>query len=278
MDWARAKSILICIFIALNIFLLITISKFYFRDNPSEETIVNAINALKSRGVIVKTEIPRYNEKVGKLSYYDSTCEKNNIIYNFFGENKNLTRTRVGNTEEVIFDNKKIIFDDSGKLRYEDINPKSSINTSDKFSVLKQIEKIVKNFNIPFEKFYEDEYTRNNDSATDVILILKYKNFFVFDNYVKAEATDKGITYLEIKYRDVKGITSKKKILPIYQVLLKNFKGANNGSVIEGIDIGFKENILELGTKETNDIPAWRIRIEKGKCRYFKAYTGEEIM
>lgn len=67
--------------------------------------------------------------------------------------------------------------------------------------------------------------------------------------------------------------------MPAYQILIKNLIN-NSGMVIKEINIGFGEQNIGKDTKVLDDLPVWRVILQKDEKieeRYFKVYNGEEV-
>lgn len=256
MDWSKAKNILIVLFAFLNIFLFILIGKYYFNKDATKESIANTVALLEARGVKLKCEIPvNYQSDIGTLSFDLNSA--------------NLKSTAVNKL-------KTVNFIDDNTFIYKTSNIMKGIDITDTSAVLKYIKELVYEI-IPVSRFQLDSVTEDEEGGYLYVLNERYKNYIVFDNYLKLHVENNGDFSFECRYRKINNIVSIKKILPCYQVLIKNFNKKDQSVIITAIDLGFKENVILDGAKSLNDIPVWRVRLESGEEIFYKAYSGETI-
>jgi hypothetical protein len=132
---------------------------------------------------------------------------------------------------------------------------------------------------IPFEKFYFDKTEETSEGQKIYTFRQKKEGFWLYSNYVEVAISQNGITYLKYNNRNAKEISGSQKIVPAYQILVKNLID-DSGTVISKIDLGFGEQVVGDDTKVLDDIPVWRITAKKSEKiveRYFKVYNGEEV-
>ena len=280
MEWIKAKNILIVIFVMLNIFLAVTLINSYRGSDIPQSAIDNTLKVLKQRGVAVDCELPLYNKQMGTLIYENTGLDKEIITKKFLGDNTKVSDAPdKGITQGTMI----LTFKDEYSFTYENSEPKDSIN---KLSSSEEVEKYIKDkfkeIGIPISDFSFDRAAEDvNSGQKTYIYRQKYKECWIYKNEIALQLSTKGISSITCRYRQVNSITKGKKIIPAYQVLLKNFIGKNN-ITINKVDIGYVENVMEEGTKTLDDIPAWRVQIfDKDKGEYdepfFKAYTGEML-
>lgn len=256
--------------------MLILILDFYFGNNFSKDTIENVAIALKERGVSIECEIPKFNKDIGTMSYStDEVFNKSKMVTNIL-KISNMSLKEIQNFRMFENNGKKLVFIDSSTMSFEDNKSQYKLNTSSNFEVEKYIKKMCEQFNLPVSNFYVDSVSKNSDSNMLYILKEKYRGMIIYDNYIEAVVSVRGIKFIKCRYRKIKEIASAKKIMPAFQVLLKNFVGSNDIKIIS-IDIGFKEHIIETGIKELDDIPVWRVRTKDSGTKFFRAYNGELI-
>lgn len=264
MDWARAKSILIWIYVIVNIFFAIVIGRAYRRDYITKDTIDNTIIALKNRGVLVKCDMSMYNKEIGTLSYNKFEFDKCNIVRNILGQDfKEGEDTYISGGKEINFVNKN-------KLMYKDYNYR--VNKMQKSDIIKHVDCLLREIGVKFC----DKIIEKDEGNSQIIIYERYKKFQIFGNYAKINLS-KDMLLVEVNYKKIKRINNAKRdIMPIYQVLLKNMVD-KKGSSITNISLGFRESILGYNIKELDDIPVWRVRFNDGNDIFYKAYTGKEV-
>ena len=264
LDWSRAKSILIYVYVVVNIFLTIAIGGVYRKDYISKDTIDNTIIALKNRGVLVKCDMSMYNKEIGTLSYNKFEFDKHYIIKNIFGQD-------LFQDEDIyILGSREIDFVSKNKLVYKDYNYR--VNKIQESDIIRYVDWLFLKIGVRFE----GKIIENDEANNQIIIYERYKNFYVFGNFVKINL-NKDILTIEVNYKKIKKLNNaKKEIMPIHQVLLKNIVDKKGSSIIS-ISLGFRESILGYNIKELDDIPVWRIRFDDGKEVFYKAYTGKEV-
>lgn len=262
MNWGHTKNIIICVYIILNIFLITVFYKNNTSENISKSTINNTIIALKKKGVLVNCELPMYNKDTGTLSYDKFEFDRKRIVYDMFEQNYS------DDNNIYISDNKEIKFVNENMIIYTDYN--YYVHNKSKNDIINSVEEILEKIGI---KFKDKAIER---IANDIVIYERYKNFYVFENYVKA-TTDNNILKIEINYRKIKDINNRKReIMPIYQVLIKNMINIK-GRKITDISFGFKESTIGDNIKELDDIPVWRLKLSNNDYIFYRAYTGQEL-
>lgn len=297
LDWSKAKSILIVIFVILNLFLAGVIIKLANDEGISQDTIENAKKALLNRGVIVNSEIPLYNKKIGTLVYGDESINKKRIVKNFLGQEEYIKEELTEDLEEgskenlkedleesakeknmsqeiIEKDGKEIIFKDNDNFIYKNKNL-SYIISADKSSgeVLDSLKKLFKGTGVPINQFVFDKM-ENGDTY---IFRQKYNEFWIFENYISVLMSKEDVLQLECRYRKIDGIEQGSDILTAHQVLIKNHDSIKDIEIV-AIDLGFKEIAVQNGARETtDDIPVWRIRTSGDEELFYRVYDGEKI-
>lgn len=278
MDWAKAKNILIFIFVLLNLFLSITIIVFFNSDNISVEAIDNTYKILENRGVVLDCDIPIYNKEMGTLISSNTIIDKDLIIKRFFGDVKYIEEN-FNDSINAVCGNKKLVIEKVNTFVYNNSDPQETIYLTDSKRVQSYLANLFSEINVSFEKFYFDKQEEIADGQKKYTFRQKKDGFWLYSNYVEVAISKNGITYLKYNNRSAKEVTEGQKIMPAYQILIKNLI-SDKGTVINQIDLGFGEQFMGKDTKVIDDIPVWRvttIKYEKIVERYFKVYNGEEV-
>ncbi len=278
MDWARAKNILILIFVLLNLFLLSMMTDLFNFDNISGEAIDSTLKVLKDRGIIVNCEIPVYNKPIGTLISSDTMFDKDLIIKCFFGDEKYI-EDDLGTGIMAVCGNKELMIDKANTFVYKNKAPKEPIDLNNVKAVHSYLTDLFKGLDVSFEKFHIDRVEELPDGQKNYIFRQKKDGFWLYSNYVYITISKSGIIYLKYNMRNVDEFTKGQKIMPAYQVLIKNLIH-DKGTVLEKIDVGFGEQFMGEDTKVLDDLPVWRITLRKDakiEERYYKVYNGEEV-
>lgn len=278
MDWAKAKNILIFIFVLLNLLLSISIITLFKPDKISREAIDNSYKVLENRGVVVNCDIPLYNKEMGTLISSNTSFDKDLIIKRFFGEVKYIEEI-FDESINAVCGSKKLVIEKVNTFVYNNSDPEEGDYLTDFKKVQSYLADLFKSINLSFEKFYFDKMEDMEDGQKKYTFRQKKGEFWLYSNYVEVTVSKNGITYLKYNNRKAKEITGSQKIMPAYQILIKNLT-EDSGTIINKIDLGFGEQFVGNDTKVLDDIPVWRITAEKSKKiteRYFKVYNGEEV-
>ncbi|NJD01679.1 MAG: hypothetical protein FIA99_03555 [Ruminiclostridium sp.] len=280
MEWARAKNIIIILFIVLNVFLLSRIILEYGNQGISKEAVMNMGKILDSRGVVVECEIPRYDRDTPRLRFENWSLETAGLVEKLLGI-KTDTGGETGG-EEKTFENgmKKLVFTGPNTFTYLNGMPDDTVNISDLSETEKYLKKFLKDRKLDNPSYVRDGLPEREGSSVAFTYLEKYKGYLVFDNYLKAVVTDKGVTRLEAGQRKINGFSSEEisDISTAYQILLENFAGSDK-AVITAIDLGYKEaGRDENGLQSSEQLPVWRIKVKGSiKPRWFGASDGKEI-
>lgn len=277
MDWSRAKNILILIFVLLNVFLSATIISELKGNKVTKEIISNAKLALKERGVEVNCNISDYNGSVGNLTYKKMSFDRMRLVQNIFGEETVIDELlEQGYIER---NGRELRFLDEYSFVFKNFEPEealSGLNNPDK--VLGYVEKLLKGTELPVLDFKIDFVEHENEGTETYVFRQKYRDFWVIENHITVNLSE---DYLEIvcRYQKVDSIKNSKKVMPVYQVLLKNHEIIKD-IAINKIELGFKNSERDDGRRETDGIPVWCVEIESNGNKvkkYFNAYDGDEI-
>jgi len=277
MDWGRAKSILIIMLLALNIFLLANIFLISAGDAFRGQDVSAASRILEKRGVGLKCRIPASANSVGKLFFKETAVNRPAVFKRLFGSAQNPPSfTSPG--AKIADGSKTLNFEGDNSFTFEDKHPSVDINLAGPGGNGENIKKLLAEMRLPVSSFYLDGTTNNPDGTVTCVLYEKYGGYAVFDNYAVVTALDGRLASLKWHYKKPENIVpGARKIISASQILLKNYI-AGDKAVITSIDLGFMEYKLERDTKELYGLPVWRIRTEDGKTRYFKASDdGGEI-
>lgn len=278
MDWARAKNILIFLFLFLNLFLSLMMVKFFSSDNLSDEDIDNTFKVLEDRGITVECDIPLYNKQIGTLSNANITLDKDLIIKAFFGDEK-YTEENLDLNTVAVYGSKKLLINKLNTFVYSNSAPNETADLADSKSVHSYLSNLSKRMNLAFKNFYLDKTEDIPDGQKKYTFRQKKDGFWLYSNYVEINVGKAGVTYLKYNNRNSGEFTGSKKIMPAYQILIKNLI-YDSGVAISKIDIGFGEQNMGKDTKVLDDLPVWRVMLKKGEKieeRYFKVYNGEEV-
>lgn len=261
MSWERVKTVLIFLFLAINIFL---VTFMFMGINQTTEidrtTVLGTVKVLSSGGItvdadIVPTSIPKYdNVDVYNLALDDAFKEKagkslklTDSEFEFFYDydvskvdEANIDKTVKGILKDLSIDTKCVVISHSGqgdklyaKVRYEDDNMK---------------------FYEPYIAFYKEN------------------GGFKVKGYWFTPKTD--IQKSKTRGQDMAYITS-----ILVDFMSNTDRGENESQIISGIDIGYSVQNYNTGSVHMSvpAVPAVKIATDDGCEYYYNARTGEYL-
>ena len=261
MDLAKAKSVVIVMLLAFNIFLLFNNVTYSKRQGIQSETIENVEKILKTRGVTLECRIPTASREAHRLEYGNGGLDRDAIAAKLLGESYMVS----GGGGQYGYGGKEIVFSGSTSLLFTDDKPASAVDIGDDDKVTKAALKYLKDKGLAGGTYVVDALERSRDGSVVVYFIEEYDGFLVYDNYSTVTVTAKGITRLEYNRLQIKGFTAERveDFAAAYQVLLANFKDGGK-QVITDIDIGYKhsDDYSMNGKESVELLPVWRIKIK----------------
>lgn len=274
MDVSKAKSIIIVLLIAFNLFLLSN-NLFYLGGQGEQKvTVKNAEVILKQRGVTLECSIPVSSDSYHRLEYGNGEINRAEVTDKLFG---NLyDGPNDGNMLE--YQGKRITFDNSNTFIYSNEQPASNFDIRSGEKARKTALAVLNELDLLNGKYVADKLMYNQDDSVTVVFLEQYEGFLLYDNYCSVTMTGRGIVRIEYKKLQVKGFTAKKvEHLQAYQALLAHFKIGSNDT-ITSIDSGYKldETSVE-GLESVELLPVWRIQVKGGsKPLYLSSYSSVE--
>ncbi len=268
MDWAKAKTIFIIVFLLLNIFLLST-NIFTNSDLRFQSDYTRYAKAyLDSRDIQIDSRIKDRTGKVGSLIYAAKRFNFDQLTEFIFGKKISLSEesdTIVYKEEEEklmlvgeeLYIQKKL--DDADRL----------FNDSKAFS--RKVYKMLKDMGYSKANLY----LKSQDQSADeqwMNFLLKYQNGLLFDQEITVRLNKNGFLTMLLPTREVKQTSSvKEEVLSAYQVLVMG--ELPEGAHVKCVDFGFRQT----GEGEYYYSPVWRILFTNGDIYYYDAYTGVKL-
>lgn len=280
MDAAKAKSVVIVLLIAFNIFLLVNNLSNAGGQGVQKETIENAAAILKQRGVTLECGIPSTPAGVHRLEYRNGKLDREKIAQGLLGDRYDILEG--GN--EYISDGEKIIFtgdtsfvftDDQSVLNNNTQSTQKNIDLRSDKKIAEGALEFLEGKGLISGRYVVDEVARNQDDSVDVVFIEDYEGLLLFDNYCAVTLTEKGVIQLIYSKLQANGFSAERtERFEAYQALLAAFK-AGSTQVITDIDNGYKlEEAVMDGMESVELQPVWRVKL-KGEAE--PLYIGSSI-
>jgi hypothetical protein len=279
MYWARAKNILIFTLLALNIFLAANLYIYSVDRGASSESEATVAAILKSRNIEISCKIPKTGGASRRLNFISKGYDRVMLAENLLG----LDADRAGDLGEgAVAKNgdKQLEILTSISFRYTD----SSLDDLVDMTRIQKTEKYAVDFlrskKLLPDSFIVDEYVINADNSITFLILEKYGDKLIYDNYLKITVKPEGVSEITGSHRSIKKAETARQGTPMSAqlVILKNFTG-NSPLVVEGLDMGYKENSSSVSNMiQSNEEPVWRIKIKgESKPGFFNVFTGDRI-
>lgn len=287
MDWSRAKTILIIVFLVADIFL----GYQYINQNQqsaptiTQESINETVDYLKKQNIFVQGTIPNKAIQMPNIKVKYKSFHTDEIINMFFANNDNAPSVTVGK-ENLIIENDKIqvqIKKDK-ELYYLNKTIKGQKGEIDEV----KCKKIAENF-LGQVGIYGATTEAARKSTTDGYMMVsgvqRYKGLFVDGTQIEMMVNEEGIYKATLLwFGDVKPNESKTK--PVISALkalemaskiyTDKYENVNIFEIKQGYYFGTNEleqfdlRMIEEGTA----VPVWRIKADKATI-FINAYNGQ---
>ncbi len=263
MDVSRAKTVIIALLAAFNIFLLVNNLVFTDAQGVSKETLENAVTILEQRGITLECDIPVKAGNSHRLEYNKGGLDRAGIAARLLGEDHE------GKDDSVYFNSSgEVAF--SGETRFEYTGAKAvsaAGSIPDKNKASEAAYKFMEAKGLTGGKYMLERFEKKDDGGFVLYYTEKYEGQLLFDNYFIIELNANGVTRLEYQKYQIKGFSAENIEQPeVYQILLSYFK-KDKDIVITSIDSGYK--LMEKASEDTSisiePLPVWRIMVKGEK-------------
>ncbi len=292
MDVAKAKSVVIALLIAFNIFLLVNNLTFVKGQGVRKDTIQNAEVILNQRGVTLESTIPVTPGGLHRLEYSYSKLNRKALAEILLGDRYVVTGQEALNIQGVAsvqeyefeYGAKKLQFISDTEFVFLDDEPaegnqsavKPDLSSDEKLK--KTARQFLEDAGLLEGKYFVDGIEMNNDGSATVCFIQEYEGFPVFDNYCSVTLNKEGVARLKFGKVHVIGFTQESiERFDAYQALLSYFKKDSN-LVITAIDSGYKlEDSSMQGMEFVEMLPVWRVKVKgKSEPEYLYPYDSKK--
>jgi len=276
MDWAKAKNILIFVFIILNIFLLVNLSIYYFNGNDINKNIKSTIKILEDRGYTIECAIPNTTERSAMINYGWGNIDRKQVLDKLLGENV-ISLDNIKKNNSFSKDAKTVTFLEKHIFTYDDYNPQGNIDISNKVKTEKYVRSFIKDLNLNSSEFYLDDYYINPDKSITYAFYEKYKGYLLYNSFITVMISKNGITNIQCGLIKVNNLNyTDTKIIPAYTVLLKNFTDGKN-TIIKSIDLGYRGSYTAVSQTEFSENLVWRVKMGDGTVQRFSINNGTKL-
>lgn len=236
MDWSRAKTILIVIFLVLNIFLIYNLAADESKVvTISQKDIIDVQTILKRSNIELKAQVPNKIKSKSFLKVEDAPNMKFTI-----------------NNE-----------------------PKDNVKGFNQKKIEKYVETYLKSKDIFPEYAQVSNFTKDNNGY-EIKYKQVFRDNEIFRSYMNIKLSEKGVTSIESHWFNPVGfIDDVKDIKTPLEALLVFAKDAG-GEVkitIDDISLGYYLSD-DIQNASVSAVPVWRIKASDGSIYYYNAYEG----
>jgi len=270
MDWGKAKSILIVIFLVLNIFLTYNLIIEKWSPAVSDVQIEAAKSILKERGIKLNTEIPRNAESARRLGFEGvALFDMGKVSSKLIGKDTN----SYSDEKMLINGDRQVSIDNNYTFIYTNKSPHENIGITDDKELEKNLRKLFKDIGLPTGEL-ELDYIERQQGEVELVFVQKKGKYKVFNNKIEVKVSNEGIKFIECSLQKPTSSKKDESIMPAYKVLFQNL-WQNSGMVISSIDLGYTIDGTEGEMTGFYEKLHWRIRTGDGQIKFYDAVTGE---
>lgn len=267
MDWSRAKTILIIVFLILNIFMVFMILSTSSNEPFNNDYIRYAKDYLTSKNIEINADIPRVIRNTGKVLYSTKKYNIDALCRLVFG--KEIPLSENGNIVDIKVGDEKLIISED-ELYIEDRITEGDLWFRDLKTFEENIIKYLKDVGFNKSDLLLDKFSES-DQVKEIVFTLKYNKLHIYDQKITAQLNKEGNLIVWAPTKELKNDNGAREVLSVYQILVMG--GLPSGVNIEKIDIGYKQ----ISKGDLYGIPVWRILPESGESIFYNGFTGERL-
>ena len=270
MNFGRAKTILIYIFLFVNIFLLVVYNLFYEKQNTvNPDTAIDLLN--KNNITVERSLIENFSSKLEGVEIDNLAVNEEKIASLFLGKPYTSPRahyyTKEGETLEII----------DLSVDYKILNPKDkAYKDANSLNIGNKVLKTLLKKGIGNSVLEVANISDNKNGSFFVTLMYKYNDYPVFNNNLHATAGLTGLTSVKgtvVSFKKLKDVEYS--ITPTANILLEllsngDLKSEFPEAKVTSVRLGY---YLPLGKTEASiyAIPAYEIEINSKKVYFYDA-------
>ncbi len=282
MNWSKAKTILIIVFLIADIFLFYVTYTGDISGKTAEEDATKVLEYMENQGISVKVPIPVKSTTASLLYVKYIMLERAEAKTLFFDSDESVDIKETA--QKLIMESEEVILElnNNGEIFYLNKRLNKNKEIVEEESALKSAVSFLKKFNIDFDDGMMVKKTKG-DGYVSYRVSQSYKGQFIDNTYAEVKAVNEGIAYAKILwFESIQNGKTKNKVISPVKALMKltelNSTGEDNVSV-EEISLGyyFNNNMEKTfavdSVVEGNAVPVWRFKTEVGNI-YINAYNG----
>ena len=280
MNWSRAKTLLIAIFVILNTFLIYNL---YVEEsyiiNISSDDISNIKSILSEHNIELLADIDTKIKPKSSLIIEDLNYDEKEIINKFLGTNEGLIKKEALEQKMIysVGDNEKLEIYNNNRIFYTNTKPNDNLVGYEKKDIIKYAEKYLKTLNIYPDDAKLDSF-KFEDGHHELKYVQVYKSNKIFTSYINISISKNGTTSIDMYWTtpiqyDQNSKDTIKTPIEILLIFAKDFS-SNNKISITKIEFGYYFAIKNYNNASFSSTPTWKIETNTGEAYYYNAYEG----
>ncbi len=280
MNWSKVKTILIVVFLGVNIFLL---TSMMISANKtimiSSETLDNTIEILKKNNIEIDRElIPKKMENLSFLMMQNTFQDTNSIVQKLLGKDYSIKI----NDKVITFTKGSQLIKITGcKFEYLDGTSDAGITEFDDTTLEKHARKYLDKLQYNSEYLHLSNIKQKNEKTYNLTFVQEYEGARVYGNDIIIEIINGNLVRIMGYGLEPVGLTKEK--IPsrhvtgaLIEFIREEDRAKAQKTTITDISIGYNINNIKekwdsLDFMEINIKPVWRIVTDEGKYYYFPA-------
>ncbi len=293
MNLSRAKTVLICTFLLLNIFLFYQLwqDQGYggFTSFGQKEEITRLEIELRKAGLTLETNLPRSTEPVAYMKVEPWLFQPEEIINSFWkrvggpGESLPLITRHVSRSEEKEGEKENLYTYSFGKHELVISQKGTAIIRfgffeEDKYKNIEELEQKARQLvgSIPVLECLALDYIRPVEKGAVIVFRQEYENYPLYAGYAQVFFSNNKPESIQFYRLEVLGFAEQKRaVIPSSTALLRFLelyeKNQTGKSIVE-FSLGYYSH--EYDAERWEIPPVWRIRLNNGELYYINAFTG----
>ncbi len=257
MIWYRMKTVLIFLFLAINLFLLGLLGAEWLSVRQTEkETVEAAVSLLQKNGITVSAKVPHQTQKLATLTLQNPKADAENFATGILGGRA----VRMGDAWRR--EGREVTFLERG-FRYESGKARVSAERGS----VSAMRTALTEMGISME--HADGVLENGA----VLFVQKIEGVRLFDFYLRVyPAADGTVAAMEGIWAEITAKSQEKaRIRSAADALLMFLREAQNTKTVTSITCGYAVLLTENGYRTADAVPTWRIETEEGAQYFYDA-------
>jgi len=287
LNLSRAKTVLICTFLALNIFLCYQLwqdqGSGKFEPFGQKEEITKLESALLNAGLTLETNLPRGTEHAAYLMVKPWTFSPRELIFCFWealeGSRKTAPEIKhASRSAEKGWEDRAVYFFGRHELIVSRAGP-AILNfhfkeeEAKKIYTEEQARQLVSK--IFFLHDFVPDYTTSDEKGKVLYFRQEYEGCPLYAGYISFSLFERHPSVQFYRLEVVGFAEQKREVIPSSMALLRfleRYEGSKNEESIVDFSLGYYTR--EYDAQRWEIPPVWRIRLNNGEIYYINAFTG----